>query len=72
MYTIRWRKIVEHASSVTEELTIIFSSQIRTETYLLSNYDMLSSKSLQLVLSSHSSILRNLDRPDVCRRLGVW
>ena len=31
MYTIHWRKIVEHASSVTEELIISFSFQIRTE-----------------------------------------
>ena len=33
---------------------------------------MLSCKSLQLVFSSHSSILLNLYQPDVCGKLGIW
>ena len=31
MYTIHWCKIVEHDSSVTQELNIIFSFRIRTK-----------------------------------------
>ena len=49
----------------------VFSSDKKT--YLLSNYDMLSWKSLQLALIELPFIiLLNLYQPDVCGKLCVW